>query len=164
MPHTIEIIFRSILMFGLLFVFTKLLKKKQLVEFKILDYMTSIVLGSIAAIHASTTDLYLGNGIVSMTVWFIIAYIFQYLSYYFSNVNRLQGQQTVIIKNGEIFPENMKKERYPMADLHEDLRAKNVYDISQVEYAVLEPSGKLNVLLKKPFRPLTEQSFKKINE
>lgn len=162
MPHTVEIIYRSLVLFTLLFLYTKALKKKHLAEFKILDYMTSIVLGGIAAIHTSTIELSLISGVVSMTVWFIIAYLLQVLSYHFSSINKLQGKQTIIIKNGQILQEKMKKEWYTPADLREDLRTKDIFDLTHVEYAVLEPSGRLNVLLKKDYRPLTEQSFKKI--
>src|SRR5690625_195288 len=157
---SVEIIFRSFVLFTLLFIYTKLLKKKHLAEFKILDYMTSIVLGGIAAIHTSTVDLSLGNGIVAMTVWFLFTYVFQLLSFHLKAFHKLQGKQTIIIKDGKLLPERMKKERYSANDLFEDLRSKNIFDRSQVEFAVLEPSGRLNVLLKKDHQPLTKHSLK----
>lgn len=151
----VEIIFRSLILFTLLFIYTKLLKKKHLAEFKILDYMTSIVLGGIAAIHTSTVDLSLGNGILAMTMWFIFTYVFQLLSFHSKWFHKLQGKQTIIIKDGKLLPEQMKKERYSANDLFEDLRTKNIFDRSQVEFAILEPSGRLNVLVKKDHQPLT---------
>src|SRR5690625_4602786 len=160
MPHTVEIIYRSLVLFALLFFYTKALKKKHLAELKILDYMTSIVLGGIAAIHSSTIELSLISGVVSMTVWFIIAYLLQVLSYHYASINKLQGKQTVIIKDEKILQEKMKKEWYTPADLREDLRTKDISDPTHVEYAALEPSGRLNVLLKKDVRPVSEESLK----
>lgn len=172
MPLTAEIIYRSLVLFTLLFLYTKLLKKKHLAEFRILDYMTSIVLGGIAAIHSSSLNLSLVSGVVSMTTWFLLALLFQYLSYHFKTFQRIQGQQTIVIRNGEFIRKNMKKERYTATDLLEDLRSKDIFNLEHVKYAVLEPSGRLNVLLKQEFQPLTEHAlvnkgiadFKKISE
>lgn len=159
MPLTVEIIYRSFVLFTLLFLYTKLLKKKHLAEFRILDYMTSIVLGGIAAIHSSSLNLSLISGVVSMTTWFLLALLFQYLSYYFKTFQKLQGKQVIIIKDGKFIRNNMAKERYSTTEVLEDLRSKNILNVDHVQSALLEPSGRLNVLLKKDHRPLTKQSL-----
>lgn len=67
----------------------------------------------------------------------------------------LSGKSAVIIKAGKIDQTQMKKLRMTVLDLVELLRAQNVYDISTVDYAVLETNGSLNVLLKSSEQPAT---------
>jgi uncharacterized membrane protein YcaP (DUF421 family) len=67
----------------------------------------------------------------------------------------LQGGPTVLIQNGKLLEENMRSLRYNLDQLNSQLRASSVFDIDQVEFAVLEPGGELSVLLKSQHRPVT---------
>ncbi|MGE5418099.1 MAG: DUF421 domain-containing protein [Acidobacteriota bacterium] len=60
----------------------------------------------------------------------------------------IESEPTVVIHNGKILEHNMGKLRYGLDNLMSQLRAKSVYNISEVEFAVLEPGGDLSVLLK----------------
>ena len=60
-----------------------------------------------------------------------------------------EGKSTVLIKDGKILEDNLKKEKYTSDELLELLRGKGAFSVADVEFAVLEPSGELNVLLKK---------------
>jgi hypothetical protein len=60
-----------------------------------------------------------------------------------------------MIKNGKVLEDNLKKERYTIDELLEQLRTKSVFRVADVEFAVLEASGELSVLLKKEYQPLT---------
>ncbi|MCM3800533.1 DUF421 domain-containing protein, partial [Caldibacillus thermoamylovorans] len=66
-----------------------------------------------------------------------------------------EGKPTVFIKDGKIMEDNLKKERYTTDELLELLRKKNVFQVADVEFAVLEATGDLSVLLKKENQPLT---------
>ena len=67
----------------------------------------------------------------------------------------LSGEPLIVISNGKIVEENMKKARYNFDNLMSNLRQQGVFDFSTVEFAVLEPNGKLSVLQKSQDRPLT---------
>ncbi|MBC7324230.1 MAG: DUF421 domain-containing protein, partial [Moorella sp. (in: Bacteria)] len=67
----------------------------------------------------------------------------------------ISGEPTVVVHNGKILEGNMKKMRYNLDELAMQLRQKNVFDIADVEYAILEPDGDLSILLKSQKRPLT---------
>lgn len=71
----------------------------------------------------------------------------------------IEGEPVIIIMNGEIMEETMKKLRYRLSDLLVELRNKDIFDISQVEFAVLETDGKLSVLKKSQFQPLTPRDL-----
>ncbi len=71
----------------------------------------------------------------------------------------VDGKGSVLIKDGKILEDNLKKEKYTLDDLGSLLRGKNVFNVSEVEFAVLEHTGELSVLLKKENRPLTPKDI-----
>jgi uncharacterized membrane protein YcaP (DUF421 family) len=91
-----------------------------------------------------------------MFIWFIIPFLVEQLSLK-SKVIRdfTQGKSRVVIQNGKIMEKNLKKEHFSTDDLLENLRDKNIFKVADVEFAVLEPTGKLNVLPKRENRPIT---------
>ncbi|MFZ5639274.1 MAG: DUF421 domain-containing protein [Bacillota bacterium] len=67
----------------------------------------------------------------------------------------LEGEPLIIVQNGKIFEKNMRKIRYNIDDLLMQLREKDVFDLSEVEFAIIEPHGKLSVLKKSQHLPVT---------
>ena len=65
----------------------------------------------------------------------------------------IDGTGTIIIKDGKIMEDNLKKEKYSISDLDFLLRQKDVFRLADVEFAMLEPKGDLSVLLKKKTVP-----------
>lgn len=65
----------------------------------------------------------------------------------------------MLIKDGKVLEDNLKQEKYTSDELLELLRGNGAFSIAEVEFAVLEPSGELNVLLKKDFQPLTAKDL-----
>ena len=71
----------------------------------------------------------------------------------------ISGKPTVIIEKGKILDANMKKIRYTLDDLNQQLREQGIFDVFEVEYALLEVSGKLSVLKKKKYQNVAIQDF-----
>ncbi|MFC7061674.1 DUF421 domain-containing protein, partial [Halobacillus seohaensis] len=71
----------------------------------------------------------------------------------------VEGSATVIIKDGKVLEENLKKEYYTTDELLQLLRGQSIFDLSEVEYAVLEANGKVSALPKKDYRPLTRKDL-----
>ncbi|MFD2208650.1 DUF421 domain-containing protein [Virgibacillus halophilus] len=160
MPDWVRIIMNSTILIVVLFFLTKWLGKKQLSQLNIFEYITGIVLGGIVAIHASTLQFPLIYGLLAMLVWFLIPFGLEYLGLKSKKVRDFtQGKSTVIIQNGKIMEENLKKERYTADDLMENLRNRNIFRAADVEFAVLEPTGIINVLPKTEKQPLTAKDL-----
>lgn len=160
MPDWVEIILRSFGLLIALFFITKWLGKKQLSAFNIFEFISGIVLGGIVAIHASTLDSPIIYALLAMAVWFIVPVIVEFLSLKSKAFRQFsQGKSTVLIKDGKVMEDNMKKEGYSTDDLLENLRDRSVFKVADVEFAVLEPSGKLNVLPKKENQPITAKTL-----
>ncbi|WP_188454587.1 DUF421 domain-containing protein [Virgibacillus oceani] len=156
MPEWLNILLRSIGSLIVLFFLTKWLGKKQLSEMNVFEYITGIVIGSIVAFVATDLDGSVFHGLIAAGVWFVIPFAVEQVSLKnktFRNIT--QGKSTILIQDGKIMEDNLKKERYSTDDLLEKLRDKNVFRTADVEFAILEPSGTLNVLPKKENQPLT---------
>jgi uncharacterized membrane protein YcaP (DUF421 family) len=69
------------------------------------------------------------------------------------------GTPTVIIENGKLLDRNMKKIRYTLDDLNQQLREHGIFDIAEVEYALLEVSGKLSVMKKAKFQNIIKDDL-----
>ncbi|MGX4669047.1 DUF421 domain-containing protein [Cerasibacillus sp. JNUCC 74] len=156
MPDWVNVTIRSFSMLVILFFMTKWLGKKQISQLNIFEYISGIVLGGIAAVHAIEPNANFMYALISMFIWFIVPFIAEFLSLKSKRFRDFtEGKSTVLIQDGKIMEDNLKKERYSTDDLLTELRHNNVFLASDVEFAVLEPSGELNVLLKKENRPLT---------
>jgi uncharacterized membrane protein YcaP (DUF421 family) len=73
------------------------------------------------------------------------------------------GQPTVVIENGKLLDENMKKIMYTIDDLNQQLREHGIFNIIEVEFALVEVSGKLSILKKQDYQPVIQKDFKPIN-
>jgi len=71
----------------------------------------------------------------------------------------LSGRPTVIIEKGKILDKNMEKIRYTLDDLNQQLRELGIFDINEVEFAILEVSGKLSVMKKTKYQNTTKQDL-----
>lgn len=161
MSDYIETILRSLLLVFALFVLTRALGKKQLAEMNIFEYITGIVLGSIAAIFSFDLELKVTNGLLAMLVWFIIPFIVERISLKSKKFrNFVSGRTTILIEDGKVIQENLRKEALTLDELLSGLRTKDIFRVADVEFATLEPSGKLSVMPKRMHQPLTAYDLK----
>lgn len=145
-----EIIYKTTLTFFALFLLTRLLGKKQLSHLTFFNYVTGITIGSIAANIISNLDKPYLPDLIGMVWWYILTALLGYIGLKFGSLRSLiDGQPTIVIKKGSIVKKALKKSELNMDDLSMMLREQNVFSILEVDYAILEPDGKLSVL-KKP--------------
>jgi uncharacterized membrane protein YcaP (DUF421 family) len=71
----------------------------------------------------------------------------------------LSVEPTVVIQDGKILEENMKKLKLTMDSLNQALRGKDAFDIDEVEYAIVGADGHLSVLKKPPHRNVTKKDL-----
>lgn len=156
MSDWINIIMRSLFFLVALFLITKWLGKKQISQLSFFEYVTGITIGNVGAEMAIETEPNFFHGVLSIVTFALIPYLAGVISLKNKTFrNFVEGKGTVIIKGGKILEENMKKEKYTIDELLSLLRKKDVFNVADVEFAVLEPAGELTVLLKKENRPLT---------
>lgn len=151
---------RALMAFFTLLIFTRVLGKQQLSQLTFFDYVLGITVGSVAA--SMTTDLTsrAWPHWVGLVTWIGAVLIIQFVTLKWRYASKyIDGEPTIVIMNGKIMDNAMKKMRYRINDLCEQLRDKGVFDISQVEFAILEPSGNLSVLKKSEYQPVTPKDM-----
>ena len=156
-----ETIFRSIVMFVILFILVKLLGKKQIKNLTLYDYIISITLGSIAADCIISLDTPLYDGIIAVITFALIGYITSLLSYHNHAVEEIMdGEPLVLFENNNFNYTNLENAKLSVAKVLENCRLKGCFDIKELDCAVLEPSGDISILLKGNSQPLTSNDLK----
>ncbi|MDB5085126.1 MAG: hypothetical protein JWN30_2012 [Bacilli bacterium] len=156
MPEWLNIVVRSIVSLAYLFILTKLIGKRQLSQMTVFDYIAGITVGDIAAFTATNMDGPMLHGFIALTIFALFPVAMGLLAVKSKKVRDIvDGKGTVLIKHGKILEDNLKKERMSTDELLEQLRLKNAFQVSNVEFAVMEPNGAVSVLLKSQNEPLT---------
>ncbi|TKI54443.1 DUF421 domain-containing protein [Brevibacillus antibioticus] len=156
MPDWLIILLRSIGAVAYLFLLTKIIGKRQIKQLTYIEYIVGISIGSIAAFMATEMDGPVYHSLIGMGVFALFPYLMEWLSLKSKFLRDLfEGKSTVLIKEGKILEDNLKKERLTAEDLMEQLRIKNVFRVADVEFALMETSGEVSVLLKSESQPVT---------
>lgn len=155
MNDILRTLIRSIMLIIGLFIITKLLGKKQLSSLSFFEYIVGITVGDIAGTLSMDPDLSLRDGIASMIVWSFVPLAISTISLRSRAFRTIvEGKSTTFIENGNIIEKNLRKEKYSLDELLEQLRKKSVFRVADVEFASLDSNGELSVLLKKAKQPL----------
>ncbi|MCM3124632.1 MULTISPECIES: DUF421 domain-containing protein [unclassified Mesobacillus] len=149
METILTTILRTLLGFGVLFFLTRVLGKKQLSQMTFFTYITGIALGNIAGDMVVHRDIKLIDGVTGLALWALLTLTIEYIALKSPKARiLLDGEPTIIIKQGKINEKAMKSNKLNMDDLTMLLRIKNVFSIKEVDYAILEPNGQISVLKK----------------
>lgn len=142
----------GITFFWLLFL-TKLMGQRQVGRLTLFDFIIAIMIGSVSAgaLNNSRTDMI--GAFTSIGTLAIIDIILSVISIKYSKLRRIvQGEPKILIKNGKILNDTLKRTRVNLDDLFMGLRRNKVPNILDVEFAVLEPNGKISVIPKSQSR------------
>jgi uncharacterized membrane protein YcaP (DUF421 family) len=120
--------------------------KREIGQLGIIDLIVSILIAELVAISIENTDKTLFITIIPVVLLVLLEILLAYLSIKFRGLRTLFGGRTsLIIYDGKINYKEMVKQRYSLDDLLLSLRQKEIRSIDEVEYAFLEPNGKLSV-------------------
>lgn len=158
------VLINSVVSFVYLFIISKFLGKKQIAQLEFIDYTVGISLGSIAAEMATDAETPFYYYLIGMTVFFVLAFFIALIGRKSIWLKRLlKGKPSMLIYEGKIDYNQLKKNKIDVNDLISMLREKDYFDINDVAYAILETSGDLSVLPKGYARPPILQDINKNN-
>lgn len=148
---------RTIFIYFFVLMIMRLMGKREIGKLSVFDLVVSIMIAELAVVSIEDTDVTLMKGLLPIVTLMLTQVGVSFLLLKSSKLRDfLEGTPSILIKNGEIMEKEMAKHRYNMADLLLQLREKNVESIADVDYAILETSGKLSVMLKEGAKPLTK--------
>ena len=123
--------------------------KRQLGELQPTELVITILLSEIAAVPMQDNALPLGNSIVAVLLLVALEIVNSVIVLKSSRCRSLlQGNSLVVIRDGVVDQKQLKRLRFTMDDLFDQLRQKDIFDISDVRYAIVETNGQLSVMLK----------------
>lgn len=160
MPEWVIIALRSAGVFFLALFLVRLLGRRPISRLTLFDLIIVIVIGVFAAALSLNLIPGLVNGLIPLAVWILLPIIIYALSLKFKSVRDIyQGKETVLINHGRVLDDKLLEARLTPEDFLGLLREKNVFNYADVEFAVLEPTGDVNVLLKKEKQPVTAKAL-----
>ena len=146
--------------FWLLFL-TRLMGQRQIGRLTLFDFVIAITIGSVASGALNSPRSSLVSIFITISTLAVIDIIVAYLALKFSKLRRVvQGEPRILIQNGKIDKGSLKKTRINLDDLLMGLRRNKVPNIADVEFAILEPNGKMSVIPKSQSRPVKPKDLK----
>ncbi len=157
----LDVTIRAISSLITLFLVTKMLGKKQVSQLSLFDYVIGISIGNFAAEMTINLESKEINGIWAVVLFGLFAYFISYLTMKSIVLRRFfMGTPTILIQDGKILENNLRKMKFDINDMLEEVRSAGYFDLSQVEYAILEPNGEVSILPKPEYRALTPKDMK----
>lgn len=143
------IVFRTFFLYMLMVVIFRLMGKREVGELSLLDLVVFIMIGELAVLAIEKPNQPLFITILPMLLLLVIQLALSILSLKSQKIRDcLDGHPSLIIDQGKINEKEMRKQRYNIDDLLTQLREKNIRTVADVEFAILETSGKLSVFEK----------------
>jgi uncharacterized membrane protein YcaP (DUF421 family) len=156
MDEALNAVFRSAITFTSLLIFSRILGKTQIGQLTFFEYITGITIGSIAGRLASDLNGRPWPVYVSMLTYIGLALVTEYLVLNNRWLAKLvDGEPVVVVQNGQVLEGRLRQSRLDLSELMSMARAQGAFDLSKVEFAVLEPNGALSVLQRSQHRPVT---------
>lgn len=145
----LDIIIKTTILYIFIIIVYRIMGKKEVGQLGIVDLIVSILIAELAAISIEQSDSSVLISIVPILVLVFIQIIFNYIGLKSDWFRKLiDGNPTIIIKEGKIKFKEMTKIRYSLDDLITQLREQGIKSIEEVDYAILENDGKLSVFQK----------------
>ncbi|MET3212105.1 UNVERIFIED_CONTAM: uncharacterized membrane protein YcaP (DUF421 family) [Paenibacillus sp. PvR008] len=142
-------IFRTLLMYFVVFLVMRLMGKREIGKLSVFDLVISIMIAEIAVFSLEDIKRPLYEGLIPLGVLLILQIGISYFSLKSRRLRLLfDGKPSVLFSNGQINKEEMLKQRYNLDDLLLQLREQNIEGLDDVEYVILETTGKLTVIRK----------------
>ena len=156
MSITLVVVIRSIISFFILLLLVRLMGKQQLAQLTFFDYVVGITIGSIASTISVQVNENLLSSMAGLATWTILAIVLAILSVHSVWIRKVvDGEAVIVVANGKILEENLKRIRIPLDQVLSELRTQGVFNITDVEFAMFEPGGKISIQKKAQKQPVT---------
>ncbi|QAS54361.1 DUF421 domain-containing protein [Halobacillus litoralis] len=156
----LEVLSRGLVLFSTLYFLARVLNKKLISQMTFFDFVAGITLGSMTATLTFSVNVSLGKGVFGLILFALLVLIIDVLCLKNFHLRKVfNSEPTVLMDNGKVLENGMKKVRFTVDELLIQLRKKNVFHFSDVESAVLETDGSVSVLKKAGRQTITQQDL-----
>ena len=146
---------RTVFLYVFILVVLRVMGKREVGELSVIDVVVFVIMAEVVAFALESPDKDLFMSIIPILILLAIQLISSYISLKSKKFRDLvDGDPTVIIRHGKIIEDEMRRQRYNLDDLFQQLREQQVGSIRDVTFAFLEPSGNLSVFTKEETQPV----------
>ncbi|TDT51335.1 YetF domain-containing protein [Fonticella tunisiensis] len=147
MKTLIEVALQTLLAFFSILFITRILGRQQMAQLTVFEYINGITFGSIAATLATDLGQKSWPHFVGLVLFGALTYLMSHISLKNRNAAKIiQGEPVLVIQDGRILEKNLERFCYTIDDLTHLLRKKDVFNIADVKYAILETTGEISVV------------------
>ncbi|MER2090483.1 MAG: DUF421 domain-containing protein, partial [Sporosarcina sp.] len=144
-----------VFLYILILIILRIMGKREVGELGVIDIVVFVIMAEVAAFALDSPDKKLIQSVVPMLILLVI----QVISSYFSLKSKrfrdiVDGEPALIIRHGVILEQEMRKQRYNLDDLFQQLREQQIGSVHEVSFAYLEPSGNLSVFKHDDVQPV----------
>ena len=153
---------RSIILYVCLVFAIRLMGKRQIGQLEPSEFVVAMLLADLAAAPVQDLAIPLLAGIVPIFTVMAAELFLSVLSYWHVGVRKvLCGSPVLLMEHGKIISENLKKTRLTPEELMEQLREKDIFDLSVIQYAILETNGQISAMIDSRYKPPTAEQMGK---
>lgn len=159
----LEILGRAVFSALALFLITKLMGYRQISQLSFYDYVIGISIGSISGVMATELEIDIWKTLIPMIVYGGISILLSWITMKSIRCRRfITGTPVVLLQDGEILEESLKQVKYDLSDFLGECRNAGFFNLSDLEYAIMESTGKISFLPYADSRPCIPKDFQLI--
>ena len=152
---------RAIILYTIVLIVMRLMGKREIGQLQPFELAISIMIADLASVPMTELGIPLSNGIIPILGLLVMHLLISWLNMKSINIRKIIcGKPSILIYRGKIDEKELKKERFTVNELQERLRGDNIFNISDVEYAILETNGEVTVITKPEKRNVTTEDLK----
>ena len=152
--------FRAIVLYIIVLIVMRLMGKREIGQLQPFELAISIMIADLASLPMTETGVPISNGIIPILGLLVMHLTISMLNMKSTKIREIIcGKPSILIFRGKVDEKVLKKERFTINELEERLRDNNIFNIGDVEYAVLETSGQVTFIPKPNKRPTTPEDF-----
>lgn len=157
--------FRSIVLYIIVLIVMRLMGKREISQMQPFELAISIMIADLASIPMTEIGIPIFNGIVPILGLLLMHLVISVINIKSITLRKfICGKPSILIYRGKIDEKVLKKERFTINELQERLRRNNIFNLGDVEYAILETSGEVTVIQKPEKRGTTPEDFQIVPE
>ncbi|MBK0009638.1 MULTISPECIES: DUF421 domain-containing protein [Priestia] len=158
--NILEIVIRVAISFLVLLVLTRIMGRKEISQMTFFNFVSAITIGTLSGALVTDQTLSMGNGLIALLAWSIFTITIGLMTIKSKKTRQIiDGEPVIVIKNGKIMEDALRKVRLDMDSLTASLREKDIFSLMDVEYAIFETDGKLSIMKKENKLPLTKSDM-----
>ena len=151
---------RAIVLYLIVLIVMRMMGKRQIGELQPFELAISIMIADLASVPMTELGIPLTNGIIPILGLLVMDLLISWLNMKSINFREIVcGKPSILIYRGKIDEKVLKKERFTINELQERLRGDDIFDIADVEYAILETNGEISVITKPQKKNLTPEDM-----